>query len=159
MTSFFGHRPISIQQGIDSTNITNINRQDENSEIQLSNIIDLEMYDNVPDPFDGSMPSTLRDIGVMPIKIKNSTNIDTSVVDNLDDNSDKIHQNINTTIDKTSNIDKNMNIGSGNYNISKINPSKVNNENNNETKPKKIEMNDKKEKFYNATHPLKLKKH
>lgn len=111
------------------------------------------MYDNVPDPFDRSMPSTSRDVGVMPINIKNSTNVDTSVVDNLDDNN-KIHQSINTTIDKISNIDKSMNIGSGNTN--KVNNN--NNENNNETKPKKIEINNKKEKFYNVTHPLKLKK-
>lgn len=136
LQEIFGHRPISIQVGVDSTNV----RQYENSEIQSSNIIDLKMYDNVPDPFDGSVLSTSRDVGVMPSKIKNSTNVDTSVVDNIDDNSDnnEIHKNTNTTIDKTSNIDKSINISTGN--TSKVNPSKVNNNNNesnNETKPKK----------------------
>lgn len=118
------------------------------------------MFDNVPDPFDGSVPSTSHDVGVMPIKIKNSSNVSTSVVDiivdNIDDNSDnsEIHKNINATIDKISNIDKSMNIGSGNS--SKVNNN--NNDNNNETKPKKIEINDKKEKFHTTAHPLQSKK-
>jgi len=152
LQEIFGHRPISIQIGVDSANVT----QKENSVTQFSNIIDLEMYDNIPDPFDGAVPSTSRDVEVMPSKIKNSKNVDSCITDNNDDNNDnnEIHKSTNT-INETSNIDKNIIISSDNT-------SKINNNNNErnietkDTKPKKIEMNIKKENFH--THSLQSKK-
>jgi len=139
LQEIFGHKPVSIQAGIDSTNV----KQCQNSEIQSSNIINLEMYDNISDPFDGSVPSTSHDIGMISSKIKNPINIDTNVVD-TDNNNCEISKNANITIDKINNIDKGINISSDN--INKVNLNKVNNNNNetdNETKPK-IEMNIKK---------------
>lgn len=80
LQEIFGHRPTSIQIGVDSANVT----QNKNNGTQFSNIIDLGMYDNIPDTFDGAVPSTSRD-GVMPSKIKNSTNVDSSILDKKDD--------------------------------------------------------------------------
>ena len=126
--------------------------------MQSSNSINLDMYDNVPDPFDGAVPGTSHNVEVMHIKIKNASNVSTNVLDNIDDNSDnkdrgrEIHKNINTTIDKTNNIDKNINIRSDNTN-------KVNNNNDNINKTKqKIEINNEKENLHTTTHPLRSKK-
>lgn len=125
------------------------------------------MYDNLPDPFDGAIPSTSRDIGIMPDKIRNSTNIDIDVVDNINDNSNKIHKNANIIIDNTNNstldntiidkdntTDKDTNISSGNTNA--VNSNKFNS--NNKTEPKKTEISNKKEKLQSTTHPLQSKK-
>ncbi|XP_034936452.1 uncharacterized protein [Chelonus insularis] len=118
----FGHRPVSVQCGVDSASIV---QNQKNQAVMSLTSPDIEMSDDISVSLDDAVPSSSKDVGLLSNTIKLSSLQSITI----EDKTDIIESNINCCA--IENIVANSNVSDNNNNFDKKN----------ETDTEKIEKN------------------